>query len=305
MEKQSLPIKFFLWISVFSIVIVSLVVLKQVLSNKTRIVFCDVGQGDATYIRVINRIDILIDAGPKNAVLRCLGKYMPLYDRTIELAILSHPQDDHYGGFLPLLDRYRIKVFIMNPVDNPAQSFQELKAKLFEKHVSIKFMHASDKIKLPDSEIEFYWPTTQFISHTVSEAVTPVSNSPAVLGEATVDLNAYSLIFVFQQNNDRILFTGDATPGILNALLKQSKLKSSVLKIPHHGSKNGLTPLFLDLADPRVIVISVGRKNRYGHPSPEIISLLSSKYRKYLRTDEVGDVIFELPLNKKILNSKF
>lgn len=298
METQRFPIKFFLLISVFSLLIVSFVILRQVLSTKTRVVFCDVGQGDATYIRVINRIDILIDAGPKNAVLRCLGKYMPLYDRTIELAILSHPQDDHYGGFLPLLDRYRIKVFIMNPIDNPAKSFQELKNKLLIHHVHVKFAHARDKVSLPGAELNFLWPTTSFITHTVNEAKVPVSNSPAVLGEANVDLNAYSLIFTFQQNNDRILFTGDATPGVLNGLLKQSNLKSNFLKIPHHGSKNGLTPLFLELADPVLTVISVGEKNRYGHPSPEIISLLNSKHKKYLRTDQIGDIVFELPLKK-------
>jgi competence protein ComEC len=51
--------------------------------------------------------DVLIDAGPQRQVLSCLGKHMPFYDRTIELAIFSHSEIDHFGGFIFLLDRYK------------------------------------------------------------------------------------------------------------------------------------------------------------------------------------------------------
>lgn len=70
------------------------------LDNRTKIVFCDVGQGDATYIRVRNKVNVLIDAEPDKRVLSCLGRHMPFWDKQIELIFLSHPNKDHYQGFL-------------------------------------------------------------------------------------------------------------------------------------------------------------------------------------------------------------
>ena len=63
-------------------------------SNINKVVFCNVGQGDASYVR-LNHVDILIDAGPDSKVVNCLGKYMPAFDKKIELVIISHPQKDH------------------------------------------------------------------------------------------------------------------------------------------------------------------------------------------------------------------
>lgn len=70
--------------------IVSIIFVESILDKSTKIVFCDVGQGDEIYIRVKNKIDIVIDAGPDKRMLDCLGKFMPFYDKKIEIAIISH-----------------------------------------------------------------------------------------------------------------------------------------------------------------------------------------------------------------------
>jgi len=64
------------------------------------------------------------------------------------------------------------------------------------------------------------------------------------------------------------------------------------IKVPHHGSKNGMTQDYLEVLEPKAVVISVGRNNTYGHPSLEIIDLLKSKGVKTYRTDESGDIEF-------------
>ena len=74
---------------------------------RTQVVFCDVGQGDGAYIRTENNIDIVIDAGKSKNILTCLGKYMPFYDRKIELVILTHPELDHYGGLIDVFKNYK------------------------------------------------------------------------------------------------------------------------------------------------------------------------------------------------------
>ncbi|MEK7109611.1 MAG: MBL fold metallo-hydrolase, partial [Patescibacteria group bacterium] len=74
--------------------------------------------------------------------------------------------------------------------------------------------------------------------------------------------------------------------------------KVDILKIPHHGSKNGLTKKFLDLADPEVAVISVGKNNFYGHPSNKVLDMLKAKNTQIRRTDRDGDIVFKIPSSK-------
>ncbi|PIP63493.1 hypothetical protein COW97_02205 [Candidatus Roizmanbacteria bacterium CG22_combo_CG10-13_8_21_14_all_34_12] len=93
---------------------------------------------------------------------------------------------------------------------------------------------------------------------------------------------------------DGVLFTGDASPFVLGRLSHSTIGKVDILKVPHHGSKNGLTKKFLDLADPSTAVISVGKNNSYGHPSKEVLDMLKAKNIKIRRTDEEGDIVFKL-----------
>lgn len=301
--------------SLFKIVIFSVIFLivgffSSLYDKQTKVVFCDVGQGDASYIRVKNQVDILVDAGPDKKVLTCLGKYMPFYDRKIELAILSHPQKDHFGGFLYLLDRYQIEKILISPLDNPSQSFKQLKKKLSQKKISIYFPKAGTKIKILNDSLNFYWPTEEFIAKNLILPLSYLDNDRRqneqdilrVLGASSLDDNNFSLVLSFEENNFRVIYTGDATPQVLNTLdlsvvtpSSGNETKTTILKIPHHGSKNGLTKKFLQLANPMVAVISVGKKNSYGHPAKEILEMLQASKIKIKRTDEEGDIIFKLP----------
>ncbi len=283
--------------------------------KQTKIVFCDVGQGDASYIRVRNRVDVLIDAGPDRKVLSCLGKHMPFWDRQIEIAFISHPQKDHFGGFLFLLDRYQIEKILMPPIDNPSQSFKKLKEKIVDKKSKIYFPKAGTKITiLNNNKIEFYWPTEKFITnHLISSPVKTRANFQNVLGSSTFDNNNFSLIFLFEENNSphdkfRVLFTGDATSQVLDELVSNKKHNdfpaTDILKVPHHGSKNGLTKNFLHLANPRVAVISVGKNNSYGHPAKKVLEMLKAQGIKIKRTDEEGDVVFKLKIKNQKLQLK-
>jgi competence protein ComEC len=78
--------------------------------------------------------------------------------------------------------------------------------------------------------------------------------------------NESSLIIIFQENEFKVLFNGDATNDIWNGFFPSSLTKVDILKVPHHGSKNGLSQRLLRLAEPQLAVISVGKNNAYGHP---------------------------------------
>ena len=282
----------------FSLVIVGLVGFFSVIDDRTKIVFCDVGQGDASYIRVKNQTDVLVDAGPGRQVLSCLGRHMPFYDRKIEIGIITHPQLDHFGGFLYIVDRYRIERIILPPVDNADKAFRRLKNKAVSQKIAPLFLYAQDKLTINGSKLSFLWPTKEFLAKTLIYD-RPRQFGNRVLGASSLDLNHFSLVFVFEENGFKVLYTGDATPTVLNSMAESASLSSlqniDILKIPHHGSKNGLTKNLLKLAEPGVSVISVGKNNPHGHPAKEVLEMLQALKTKIRRTDEEGDIVFKLP----------
>lgn len=247
----------------------------QNLDKRTKIVFCNVGQGDATYIRIKNKTDVLIDAGPDKKVLNCLGKYMPFWDKEIEVAFLSHPNKDHYQGFYYINDRYKIDYFITVENSFVSQSYKSLIKKLQLKKTKIMKKFQGDQIEILNDRFYFIWPPKEFSSS---------------------EDNDYSHLLLFQEDDFKALFTGDASPKILNLIANKtynSIIKNlNILKIPHHGSKNGLTKKFLDVSNPKIGVISVGKNNSYGHPSKEVLDMLKAQNVKIKRTDEDGDIVF-------------
>src|SRR3989344_4611095 len=279
----------FIFALIISSIILFIIFLSSSQNSITALVFCDVGQGDVIYLRIKNQTDILVDAGPDRKILDCLGKNMPFFDRTIELAIISHAQKDHFGGLLYILDRYDVKKIWMSGVHGNSRSFRELLEKIDAKRILLEFPKAGEISILSGAKIDFFWPSDEFIAKsTFSE-----EGLPAYFKQTPKDLNDFSLIFSLEIKDAKVLFTGDAPPYILNGLLYQPKIKSNFLKIPHHGSKNGLTVEFLKLADPSYGVISVGKKNSYGHPAKEVLVMLKTSNIKIRRTDTEGDIVFK------------
>lgn len=300
MEESPISYKKTIVLTIISLIIVILTLGRQWWESGTKIVFCDVGEGDAAYIKVNNKIDILIDAGPDKSVLQCLGKYMPLYDRKIEYAILSHPQMDHYAGFNYVLEHYDIQNFLMLPLDNQSRFFQNLKNTIKNKKIKIIHPVAGSAISILDSTLYFHWPSNAFLTSNILYE----NHQGNVLGVSSLDDNNFSIMFSFSEKNHKVLFTGDISPKILSYFQGKQNIKSDVLKIPHHGSKNGLTKQFLQLANPALAVISVGKKNSYGHPSKEVLNMLKALKINYLRTDEEGDIIYKIKSqNSKLKNT--
>jgi competence protein ComEC len=271
-KKQIILILIFSFLSFFGYF------LFQNLESKTKIVFCDVGQGDATYIRVKNKVDVLIDAGPDKKILTCLGKYMPFWDKKIELAFLSHPNKDHYQGFFFINERYKIDKLITTEGPFISQTYKKLISDLKKNRVLILKKFQGDQINILNDRFLFLWPKKDYFSS---------------------QDNDYSHLLLFQEDNYKALFTGDASPKILNFIVKTNYVdfikNITLIKVPHHGSKNGLTKKFLSLINPAIAVISVGKNNAYGHPAKEVLEMLKAQKVEIKRTDEEGNITFKLP----------
>jgi competence protein ComEC len=277
MDNQLVSKRYLVITFIFSLLAVLVVFVRTNLDRTTKVVFCDVGQGDAIYLRIKNQVDVLIDAGPDRKILDCLGRHMPFFDKKIELAIISHPDKDHIGGFLPVTDHYRLNLIYSIPVSEPTLTFSQLLTKIKKNKITVFQPFAGYQIRILNDFFTFYWPPKNI----------------------RLDTNDLSLIFLFQEKDFKILFTGDISLPILERVLKQSKIKTTILKIPHHGSKYNLSKTVLLLADPTMAVISCGKKNPYGHPAQEVLDMLKAAKIKVRRTDKEGDIIFKINPNVK------
>lgn len=255
--------------------------------GKLHLFFCDVGQGDAAYIRAPNNQDILIDGGPDDSVLSCLGRHMPFYDRTIDIVMLTHPQKDHLQGLLSVIQRYKVKNFIIGIEGNDTKGYKSLVDLLQKEKISIKNLYSGDKFSLGQTEFSILWPEKKWVAKHLS---LPLGN-PRVLGLSTdTDLNFFSYYLHLKYGSFTSLFTGDGDSRIQGEILKEVTLpRVNILKYPHHGSKYGASDDFLKLVNPDLTVISVG-KNPWGHPNSETLDLLGKLSIPFKRTDQSGEV---------------
>ncbi|EKD47121.1 MAG: hypothetical protein ACD_66C00214G0001 [uncultured bacterium] len=250
------------------------------------IVACDVGQGDAILMQN-GSSQVLVDGGVGSRVLDCLGKYMPFWDRQIEIIVLTHPQADHFSGLIEVFKRFKVGYFLAPGVDNSTQGYQVLKDLVMSSQVQIVNPSEGMNVRLGKIYLDIINPTSKLL------ASENVLGSVGEIGMFTTtrDLNDFSVVFNLTFGSFDAILTGDIGQEREKAILTTGKIKEvEYIKIPHHGSRNGLTKEFLDATSPSVAVISVGAKNTYGHPHKEILDMLKTAGVKVLRTDEMGDV---------------
>ncbi len=255
------------------------------------LIACDVGQGDAILI-VFRSTQILVDGGPDIKVVECLSKYLPFWDRKIEGVVLTHPQLDHMTGLIEVFKRYKVDIFLTTPLSSSTNEFRVLKNLVGSKGVKVVNAEQSLSLRSGLIHLDILWPTQEFFERSVEEFVG--ANVAGVLGGYTTkrDPNEFSVVTLLEFEKFQALLTGDIVPEIEEELLSLGLIDDvEYIKVPHHGSKNGLTREFLDASNPEVAVISSGKHNPYGHPHEEVVDLLEEKKVKILRTDEMGNVI--------------
>ena len=254
--------------------------------GKLHIIFCNVGQGDGIFIRTQNGSDIIIDAGPDDSILSCLESHMPFWDRTIEVMILTHPHADHMRGMIPILQNYKVLNFVTEKLNNNTALYNELIKFIANLKIKMKYFYAGDGFRATDDvAFKILGPSKEFL-----EASSPNGK----IGESK---EFGSLIAHLSFGSFDILFAGDSQiEGMKEALVGSNQVE--IFQIPHHGSKYGTDSEILDILNPQLAVISVG-KNNYGHPSPEVLKLLQNYNVKTLRTDRDGEVEIIVDKNGK------
>lgn len=253
--------------------------------GKLHIIFCNVGQGDAAYVRFPDGRDMLIDGGPDDSVLTCLGRHMPFWDRNINVVINTHPQNDHLKGLVSVLHRYTVDYVVRSDLVASSDVYAQFVDAIKQHHIQVRFLSRGQRIMVGATSLLALWPTRQQVAR-----MQPAGG--AVLGAASdTNLNDGSLVLALRYGTFDALFPGDADshvePEYASNPLADGALE--VLKVPHHGSKTGMTQAFVAWAHPAVSVISVG-KNSYGHPSKEAIDMLQNIGSVIHRTDREDDI---------------
>ncbi len=258
----------------------------EINSRQLKVVFFDVGQGDAIFIETPQKTQILIDGGPGTAILEKLNQEMAFFDREIDLIISTHPDSDHLAGLVETMKSYQIDSVGWSGVRNSEPLFKE-----FLKEINID---KAGMVVLSQGKIIRVGKNLFF------EILSPGEEA---IGKEVKDANASSLVLRMVYGESEFLFTADASQSVEKKLAQNADISSDVLKVSHHGSKTATSEDFLKAVSPAIAVIQVG-KNSYGHPSVEVLDRLEKYGIKVIRTDERGNIRFFSDGEKIIINTK-
>lgn len=251
-----------------------------VLPGKLKIVYLDVGQGDAALIETPDKHYYMIDGGGYESAVpgqKTTAQKDPISESVLLPALysegidhldgvfISHNHADHAQGLEELIDG---KI----PVGHIYVSTKYNGPLLAQKHTPITELGENDHVKSPDHvDFQILWPDTW---------VDPLPDD---------EQNEHSMVIRCMYRKKKFIFMGDA--GLATeAMLSEESVKADVLKIGHHGSASATSMAFLKKVRPNLAVISVGAYNRYGHPNHQILKRLKKQCIPYLRTDQNGAV---------------
>ena len=244
-----------------------------------KIYFIDVGQGDSCLVITPRGKAILIDGGGSETYDVGENTLIPyLLSRkitTLDYVICSHFDTDHVRGILSVMEELKVRNAVISKQGKSSENYEKFKKIAKDKKINVVIVSKGDKLEV---EKNFYfdilWPREELIQENI--------------------LNNNSIVAKLNYNNFSMLFTGDieeiAEKEIVSIYKGTNALKSTILKVGHHGSKTSSTQEFLNAIKPKIALIGVGENNTFGHPSDSVIERLENLGTKIYRTDQMGEI---------------
>lgn len=234
----------------------------------------NVGQGDGLFIESPAGTQILVDGGPPRKVLSSLARVMSPFDRHLDAIIITNPDQDHIGGFMDVLKVYKVdKVFEPGTL-NDSKIFQNLRVEIKNKNIPNILAKRGMRLDIGGGAmIDILFPDRDV---------------------SLWDSNDGSIVARLLYGKTSVMLTGDATMETEKIILEENspaKLRSTILKVGHHGSRTSTGVSFAQAVMPKYALISDGKNNKYGHPHIETIETLGRFGAQVFRTDLLGTII--------------
>lgn len=231
-----------------------------------RIQQLDIGQGDAALITTPEGRRILIDAGPDANTVADV-----LWDAgidTLDLVVASHNHADHIGGMPEVFFAFVVRAYVENGVPHTTSVYRRTMTAV-EQEPGLRYLEATDR--------------------TISLGSVTLRILPPPHADDSQNDNSVGVLIEY--GRFRALYTGDSERPELEAWLRAGRVpRVTLVKVAHHGSRNGTTPEWVRATSPAVAVISVGADNRYHHPAPEVERQWAAGGARVYRTDRDGAV---------------
>lgn len=245
----------------------------------------DVGQGDALFIESPTGTQILVDAGPPNKLRNSLARSMPFFDKKIDAIIITNPDADHIAGFINVLKYYKVGQVFESGTFNESKMYQNLKNEIVTKNIPNTLARRGMRLDIGGGAvIDILFPDRDVSDWTTNDG---------------------SVVVRLSYGATSVMLTGDSTTMTEQVILSENPpqaLKSTILKVGHHGSRTSTSLDFVKIVAPTYAVISNGKNSRYGHPHKETLDTLSSLGVKILRTDTLGEIIMKSDGEKEVFS---
>jgi competence protein ComEC len=248
-------------------------------AGTVEIVFLDVGQGDALAIRSPGGRWVLVDTGPRGLTYDAGARIvLPFLRRRgvrrLEALVLTHPDLDHIGGAEAI-----VRALDVGTVVDPFQATG--------KDAYVDVLEAASRDAVPWREARR--GLSIILDGVEISVLHPDGPTPESFGGTAA--NAQSVVLLVRYGEFEALLTGDAPVEVEEAILADLPTNLEVLKVGHHGSNTSTSPLLLAQTSPELAVISVGVRNRYGHPHEDVVDRILESGARLLRTDLSGDIV--------------
>ncbi len=256
-------------------------------NSKLKVSFLSVGQGDTALVEFPRGVKMLIDGG---------GFYDESFDtgglivapflwwkkiKKIDYLVMSHPQIDHIGGLKFIARNFPVKELWMNADEGECPAYWNFLKIIDEKGIRKRLLSS----KSPDQTINGV--KVEFLGPPPGRASLGLKSKR----KGSFELNNNSLVLRLSLGDLSFLFSGDILSEGENELCRSGReLASTVIKVPHHGSKSSSSHRFLKKVKPEVAVISAGYKNVFGFPHEKVLKRYEELGARVYRTDQDGAI---------------
>lgn len=231
--------------------------------------FIDVGQGDSIFIQSPNGKTMLIDGGVKGAGKEIVAYLRSLNVGTLDYVVATHPDADHIGGLIPVLNSISIKNFVDSGKVHTSQTFEEMLTLINDKNIPYIVPEIGDTLALDDA----------------------LQIDVLAADAASSDNNEASIVLRVAYGDISFLLTGDAGIAMEKEMMARGDVQATILKAGHHGSNTSSSPSFIEAVYPQATILSYGQNNKYGHPHVEVLAGLEAVGSDVYATAEAGTIV--------------